>query len=61
MEYCEGGELFDYIVEKDRLDEYESSIFFYQLINALDYIHSKGVAHRDLKPDICFYLKRKKL
>lgn len=27
MEYCEGGELFDYIVEKDLLDEYESSNF----------------------------------
>ena len=60
MEYCEGGELFDYIVEKDRLDEYESSIFFYQLINALDYIHSKGVAHRDLKPENLLLSQKKK-
>ena len=60
MEYCEGGELFDYIVERDRLDEYESSIFFYQLINALDYIHSKGVAHRDLKPENLLLSQKKK-
>ena len=28
MEYCERGELFDYIVEKERLNEEESSFFF---------------------------------
>ena len=60
MEYCEGGELFDYIVEKERLDEFESSIFFYQLINALDYIHSKGIAHRDLKPENLLLSQKKK-
>ena len=61
MEYCEGGELFDYIVEKERLDESESSIFFYQLINSLDYIHSKGVAHRDLKPENLLLTNNKKI
>ena len=61
MEYCEGGELFDYIVEKERLDEVESSIFFYQLINALDYIHSKGVAHRDLKPENLLLSQKKSI
>ena len=60
MEYCEGGELFDYIVEKERLEESESSIFFYQLINALDYIHSKGIAHRDLKPENLLLSQKKK-
>ncbi len=28
MEYCEGGELFNYIVKKQRLSEEESSFFF---------------------------------
>ena len=61
MEYCEGGELFDYIVEKERLDESEASIFFYQLINSLEYIHSKGIAHRDLKPENLLLTKNKKI
>ena len=51
MEYCKTGELFDYIVAHQYLSEEESSIFFYQLINGVEYIHSKGIAHRDLKPE----------
>ncbi len=51
MDYCEGGELFDYIVKKERLKEEEAAYFFYQIINALEYIHSKGIVHRDLKPE----------
>ena len=51
MEYCEGGELFNYIVKKRRLSEEESSFFFYQLINGLEYIHSLKMVHRDLKPE----------
>ena len=51
MEYCEEGELFNYIVKKDRLSENESSFFYYQLINAIEYLHLNGIAHRDLKPE----------
>ena len=51
MEYCKLGELFDYIVKKKKLSEEESSVFFYQLINGVEYLHSKGIAHRDLKPE----------
>ena len=62
MEYCSKGELFDYIVEKERLTEEEGAKFFFQLINGIEYIHSKGIAHRDLKPenlllDDNYYLK----
>ena len=59
MEYCNGGELFNYIVEKEKLGQNEASMFFYQLINALDYIHSLGIAHRDLKPENLLLVENK--
>ena len=59
MEYCEKGELFDYIVEQEKLNPIEASIFFYQLINGVEYIHKKGFAHRDLKPENLLLTKEK--
>ena len=59
MEYCKRGELFDYIVDHERLTEDEAAIFFYQLINGVEYIHSKGIAHRDLKPENLLLTKDK--
>ena len=46
LEYCPGGELFDYIVDRDRLCEAESRKFFRQIAAAVAYIHEAGYAHR---------------
>ena len=51
MEYCSDGELFDYIVKSEKLDEIEAAVFFYQLIIGVEYIHQQNLAHRDLKPE----------
>ena len=61
MEYCEGGELFNYIVKKQKIPENEASYFFYQIIKGIEYIHSKKIAHRDLKPENLLLDKNNKI
>ncbi|CAI9107122.1 OLC1v1006410C1 [Oldenlandia corymbosa var. corymbosa] len=50
LEYAKGGELF-FKVAKGRLKEDVARKYFLQLINAVDFCHSRGVYHRDLKPE----------
>ncbi|XP_015934893.1 CBL-interacting serine/threonine-protein kinase 8 [Arachis duranensis] len=51
LEFITGGELFDKIIHHGRLSETEARRYFQQLIDGVDYCHSKGVYHRDLKPE----------
>jgi len=51
MEYVKSGELFDYIVEKGRLQEEEARRFFQQIISGVQYCHRNMVVHRDLKTE----------
>ncbi|KAG5031179.1 hypothetical protein JHK85_015161 [Glycine max] len=51
LEFITGGELFDKIIHHGRLSEADSRRYFQQLIDGVDYCHSKGVYHRDLKPE----------
>ncbi|XP_076881699.1 SNF1-related protein kinase catalytic subunit alpha KIN10-like [Bidens hawaiensis] len=51
MEYVKSGELFDYIVEKGRLNDNEARKIFQQIISGVEYCHRNMVVHRDLKPE----------
>ncbi|KAF9670638.1 hypothetical protein SADUNF_Sadunf13G0089700 [Salix dunnii] len=51
MELCEGGELFDRIVEKGQYSEKEAANLIKNIIGVVEYCHSLGVMHRDLKPE----------
>ena len=61
MEYCPEGELFSYIVNRKRLSEEEASFLFYQIVNAVEYIHSKSISHRDLKPENILLLSNRSI
>jgi serine/threonine protein kinase len=51
MEYAPGGELFDFIVRRRRLEEVDACRLFRQLVAGLAHMHANGIAHRDLKPE----------
>lgn len=50
MEYA-SNELFDYIIQREKLPENEARRFFQQIISAIEYCHRLKIVHRDLKPE----------
>ena len=62
MEYFDNGDLDDYIrVLKNEKKQKKEEIWniFYQCITGLNYLHSSGVVHRDIKPPNIFMSKNK--
>jgi calcium-dependent protein kinase len=66
-ELCDGGDLFEYILNKDNLTEFDAAYIMNQLLRSINYVtsiqtitlltvhniqaHKNDIMHRDLKPE----------
>ncbi|XP_076059541.1 serine/threonine-protein kinase chk-1-like [Oratosquilla oratoria] len=50
LEYASEGDLGDHI-GPNGMGEFTALFFFVQLLEGIEFLHSQGIAHRDLKPD----------
>ena len=62
MEKCNGGELFDRIINhissgKMYTEKIAANLIF-QIMSAVDYCHKNGICHRDLKPENILFLNQ---
>jgi len=51
MELIQGGELFEYLLDRGPLPEDVALHIFRQVMGAITYMHDRGVVHRDLKAE----------
>ena len=49
MDFAQKGDYFRYYKTRDSISEKEAVLVLYQLLKALDYIHSMDIIHRDVK------------
>ena len=51
LEYCAGGELFNYLQKCKRFDEKTTKFYASQMVLAIEHLHKKDIVYRDLKPE----------
>jgi serine/threonine protein kinase len=49
MELVEGGDLYEYLVKKKRLEIEEIEVILFQILLGLKELHQRKIMHRDLK------------
>lgn len=51
MEYMPGGDLMNMLIKKDIFSIEEARFYIAEVVMAVEYAHSLGFVHRDIKPD----------
>lgn len=51
LEHCPCGDVGDILKKERRFSEEVAKIYISEIVLAIEYIHSKGMMYRDLKPD----------
>lgn len=49
LEYCGGGELYEYVNKVGTINELDCREIMEQVCSAMAYVHNKDIIHRDLK------------
>lgn len=51
FEYVCGGELFSYLRNAGRFSTSTGNFYASEIVSALDYLHTRSIVYRDLKPE----------
>ena len=57
-ELCQGGELFQEIIDRGPFNETYSAYVMLQILSAINYCHGMKIVHRDLKPENILIVER---
>lgn len=58
-EKLEGGELFDFLLTEKTVEEHICQYIIFQILQALNHMHSNQLLHRDIKPENLMFRRRR--